>query len=143
MNLIPLPAFTDNYVWLLHDGQRALVVDPGDAQPVLAFLAQHRLQLNSILLTHHHPDHTGGVDTLRNDTGAAVYRPASERLPEPLTRLVEGDTVQALGLAYSRVHGRARAHGRPHRLRTAPSMGRRTPAVLWRHAVFGWLWAAF
>lgn len=101
MNLIPLPAFTDNYIWLLHDGQRALVVDPGDAQPVLASLAQHRLQLESILLTHHHPDHTGGVDALRNNTGAAVYGPATERLPEPLTRLTEGDTVQTLGLDFS------------------------------------------
>lgn len=101
MKLIPLPAFTDNYIWLLHDGQRALVVDPGDAQPVMACLAQHRLQLDSILLTHHHPDHTGGVDALRNDTGATVYGPASERLPEPLTRLVEGDMVQALGLTFT------------------------------------------
>lgn len=100
MKLIPLPAFQDNYLWLLHDGQRALVVDPGDAQPVLACLQRDRLQLEAILVTHHHPDHIGGLDELRDATGAAVYGPAHERIPEPLKRLVEGDTVQALGLEF-------------------------------------------
>jgi hydroxyacylglutathione hydrolase len=74
MKLIPLPAFQDNYLWVLHDGQKALVVDPGDAQPVLAFLQGERLQLDTILVTHHHPDHIGGVDELRNATGATVAR---------------------------------------------------------------------
>jgi glyoxylase-like metal-dependent hydrolase (beta-lactamase superfamily II) len=61
MKLIPLPAFQDNYLWVLHDGRRALVVDPGDAQPVHAFLQGEGLQLDTILVTHHHPDHVGGV----------------------------------------------------------------------------------
>ncbi len=65
MFLIPIPAFADNYLWLLHDGKRALVVDPGDAEPVLRTLEQHALQLESILVTHHHADHTGGVNALR------------------------------------------------------------------------------
>lgn len=99
MKLIPLPAFQDNYLWLLHDGHRALVVDPGDAQPVLACLQRDRLQLEAILVTHHHPDHIGGLDALRDATGAAVYGPARERIPQPLTRVTEGDVVQALGLA--------------------------------------------
>ncbi|MGH8857970.1 MAG: MBL fold metallo-hydrolase, partial [Polaromonas sp.] len=60
MFLIPIPAFADNYLWLLHDGKRALVVDPGDAGPVQRVLEQHALQLVSILVTHHHADHTGG-----------------------------------------------------------------------------------
>src|SRR5690606_1667071 len=80
MKLIPLPAFQDNYLWLLHDGQRALVVDPGDAQPVQAFLRQAGLQLDAILVTHHHADHTGGVDALREATGARVWGPARERI---------------------------------------------------------------
>src|SRR3954471_14472997 len=83
MNLIPLPAFQDNYLWLLHDGQRALVVDPGDAQPVRSFLAANGLQLDAILVTHHHADHTGGVDALRDETGARVYGPVAEKIPEP------------------------------------------------------------
>lgn len=100
MKLIPLPAFQDNYLWLLHDGQRALVVDPGDAQPVLERLRQDGLRLDAILVTHHHRDHTGGVDALREATGAVVYGPAREDIPEPLTRLSEGDEAVVLGLRF-------------------------------------------
>lgn len=100
MYLIPIPAFADNYLWLLHDGKRALVVDPGDAEPVLRALEQHALQLESILVTHHHADHTGGVDVLRQACGAKVYGPATERIPKPFTPLHGGDTVHALGLDF-------------------------------------------
>ncbi|ROZ77038.1 hydroxyacylglutathione hydrolase [Ramlibacter sp. WS9] len=100
MKLIPLPAFQDNYLWVLHDGHRAVVVDPGDAQPVLEFLQRDGLQLEAILVTHHHPDHIGGVDQLRDATGAKVYGPARERIPEPLTRLLERDAVTVLGLRF-------------------------------------------
>ena len=101
MLLIPLPAFADNYIWMVHDGHRAVVVDPGDAQPVMQALQQSGLQLDTILVTHHHQDHVGGVDALREATGAAVYGPASEDIPEPLVRLGTGDEVQALGLKFS------------------------------------------
>ena len=104
MNLIPLPAFQDNYLWLLHDGRRALVVDPGDAQPVLDCLAQNSLHLEAILVTHHHPDHVGGVDTLRGATGARVWGPARERIPEPFEPLADGDRIQALGLEWLRAN---------------------------------------
>jgi hydroxyacylglutathione hydrolase len=100
MNLIPIPAFDDNYLWLLHDGRRALVVDPGDAQPVLRMLQDRQLQLESILVTHHHADHTGGVDALREATGARVFGPARERIPQPFTPLQDGDTVRALDLDF-------------------------------------------
>lgn len=100
MKLIPLPAFQDNYLWLLHDGLRALVVDPGDAAPVLAALDEGGLQLEAILVTHHHPDHVGGVDALRDATGARVFGPAREHIPEPLQRLSEGDAIEVLGLRF-------------------------------------------
>jgi hydroxyacylglutathione hydrolase len=101
MKLIPLPAFQDNYLWVLHDGHRAVVVDPGDAQPVLDFLQRDGLQLEAILVTHHHPDHIGGVDAVRDATGAKVYGPARETIPQPLQRLAEGDTITVLGLTFN------------------------------------------
>ncbi len=100
MKLLALPAFSDNYIWLLHDKGRAVVVDPGQAQPVMDALAREQLQLEAILVTHHHDDHVGGVQALREHTGASVYGPARERMPEPLTRLQGGDRVQALGLDF-------------------------------------------
>ena len=112
MYLIPIPAFTDNYLWLLHDGKYALVVDPGEAAPVLQALAQHGLQLTAILVTHHHADHTGGDAALRDATGAQVYGPATESIPVPFTPLKEGDTVHALGLDFQvlDVHGHTAGH---------------------------------
>ena len=83
---------------MVHDERHALVVDPGDAQPVLEALQQLGLQLVTILVTHHHGDHTGGVAALREVTGAKVFGPAHEHMPEPLTRLTGGDQLQALGL---------------------------------------------
>ncbi|MFI5446187.1 hydroxyacylglutathione hydrolase [Polaromonas sp. UC242_47] len=100
MTLIPIPAFNDNYLWLLHDGRRALVVDPGDAQPVLCVLEANGLKLESILVTHHHADHTGGVDALREATGAKVVGPARESIPQPFQRLQDGDSVRALDLDF-------------------------------------------
>ena len=100
MNLLPLPAFTDNYIWMLHDGREAIVVDPGDAAPVVQALQRLGVQLRAILVTHHHPDHVGGVDALREATGAVVYGPARERIPEPCVRLTQGDTLSALGLHF-------------------------------------------
>ena len=100
LKIVAIPAFEDNYLWLLHDGQHALVVDPGDAAPVLDTLATLDLQLVAILVTHHHLDHTGGVAELRNKTTARVYGPAAENIPEPYAALAEGDAVEALGLSF-------------------------------------------
>lgn len=92
--MLPLPAFTDNYIWMLHDGRQAIVVDPGDAAPVVQALDDLGLGLQAILVTHHHADHVGGVDALREATGARVFGPARERIPEPLVRLAQGDVVE-------------------------------------------------
>ena len=100
MELIALPAFQDNYFWMLHDGRQALVVDPGEAAPVFAALREWGLTLANILVTHHHADHTGGVAELRAATGATVFGPARERIPEPLHPLQGGDHMQALGVDF-------------------------------------------
>jgi hydroxyacylglutathione hydrolase len=100
MKLNPLPAFDDNYIWMLHDNCRALVVDPGDAEPVMQALQSAGLQLEGILVTHHHQDHTGGVGYLREATGAKVYGPMTEPMPEPLTRLSGGQRIHLLGLEF-------------------------------------------
>jgi hydroxyacylglutathione hydrolase len=100
MNLRALPAFSDNYIWMVDHLGHALVVDPGDAQPVLQVLQGEGLKLDAILVTHHHPDHTGGVDALRQATGARVYGPAREDIPNPFEPQFEGTSVQALGLHF-------------------------------------------
>jgi len=100
MVLHPLPAFSDNYIWCLHDGRNALVVDPGEADGVLGWLHEQKLQLRTVLITHHHPDHTGGVDALRAATGAEIIGPMRERLPEPVRRVGGGEHIEALGLNF-------------------------------------------
>jgi hydroxyacylglutathione hydrolase len=100
MNLLALPAFADNYIWMLHDGHRAVVVDPGDAAPVHEALDRARLELAAILVTHHHADHVGGVDALRPRLRGPVYAPAHERIPQPNEPLNDGDTVEVLGLRF-------------------------------------------
>ena len=101
MNLIALPAFTDNYIWLLHDGTDAVVVDPGTAAPVCDALDRLKLRLSAILVTHHHDDHVGGIHGLRPRLQGCVYGPALEIIPEPLTRVRGGETVRALGLDFN------------------------------------------
>jgi hydroxyacylglutathione hydrolase len=98
--LIPLPAFEDNYVWMLVRGGEALVVDPGDAAPVLAALEARGLELAGILVTHHHGDHIGGLEALRSRLRGPVFAPARERIPGPVTPVRDGDRATVLGLAF-------------------------------------------
>ncbi|MDD2610714.1 MAG: hydroxyacylglutathione hydrolase [Giesbergeria sp.] len=101
MNLLPLPAFSDNYIWMLHDAGQALVIDPGDAAPVLQALDRLGLQLQAILVTHHHSDHVGGIAALCAATGATVYGPAREAMPAGTLPLHGGQQVKALGLSFA------------------------------------------
>jgi hydroxyacylglutathione hydrolase len=98
-----LPAFNDNYIWLLQEpsSKRCAVVDPGDAAPVQAWLETHPdWQLGDILITHHHFDHVGGVEQLKSATGARVAGPAAEKIPARDLNLHDNDEIDVLGLQF-------------------------------------------
>lgn len=90
IDIIPLPAFRDNYIWLLRRDNFAAVVDPGDAAVVEDYLDRHDLELCAILITHHHADHIGGVAALSARRNIPVFGPANERI-DGLTHPVRED----------------------------------------------------
>ena len=95
LEITPIPAFSDNYIWLLsHPGQpRVAVVDPGEAAPVQKALEARGLELGAILITHHHPDHVGGVEALAG-ANVPVYGPGSENIPARTHALQGGDQIE-------------------------------------------------
>lgn len=99
LSVLTVPAFKDNYLWLIHDGVHAAAVDPGDGAPILAALAEHGLTLTAILLTHHHADHIGGVPTLLARFPVPVFGPRNDRIDTVSVPLAEGDRVAVPGLA--------------------------------------------
>jgi hydroxyacylglutathione hydrolase len=96
LTVTPLPAFNDNYLWLLTRGREAAVVDPGDAAPVRRALDRHNLRLTAILVTHHHGDHVGGVLDLKSRTGATVFGPAGEDIQGLDVRVCDGEHIDVL-----------------------------------------------
>ena len=103
MNLNSIPAFQDNYIWVLsEDDGRCLIVDPGEAAPVLRAIEEHKWQPEAILLTHHHNDHVGGVQALRDAfPDVVVYGPAETQHKGTTQVVAEGDTVTVLGQDFS------------------------------------------
>ncbi len=100
-----LRAFTDNYIWAIHapsNPGHIVVVDPGDAKPVIHALSEHGWKLAGILVTHHHADHIGGVEQLLAEHSAPVFGPAREKIPGSPRWLREGDevTLPELGLRF-------------------------------------------
>jgi len=94
LEILPIPAFTDNYIWLLHNGTHAVVVDPGDATPVIKVLTDQSLTLNAILITHHHSDHIDGVSELIERYHPTVYAPEKEKFNFPHISVSENDKIQ-------------------------------------------------
>lgn len=94
LNIIPIPAFEDNYIWTVRDDQYCIVIDPGDAVPVIKYLQENKLSLLAILVTHHHRDHIGGINKLVELYNSPVYGPRLERIPHLTFPLGEGDVVE-------------------------------------------------
>lgn len=92
--VLAIPAFADNYLWLIHDDTHAAVVDPGDAAPVIETLKNQGLKLVAILLTHHHADHVGGVPELLAQYQVPVFGPKNSRIAGITQPVSEGDTVE-------------------------------------------------
>jgi len=91
----PIHAFNDNYIWCMHNNEQAIVVDPGDAEPVLAFLTSHHLKLAAVLITHHHADHTGGIAKLgTTHPGLPVIGPRGGHIRGITKSVSQGDTLQ-------------------------------------------------
>lgn len=103
MNLNSIPAFQDNYIWVLTNNEgRCLIVDPGDAKPVLDAIAEHNWQPEAILLTHHHQDHVGGVKELREHFPKIVVYGPAETQDKGTTQVVQdGETAFILGHEFS------------------------------------------
>ncbi len=102
LSVIPIPAFSDNYIWMLQAGNDTgvFVVDPGDAEPVLATLKSNNLTLAGILITHHHQDHTGGVEKLLSRFEVPVIGPRNTAIKGITRSVKDGDQVEILGLTF-------------------------------------------
>ena len=96
MNLTPLPALADNYIWVLENAGETWVVDPGDSRPVRDYLDTHQSALSGILITHHHRDHIGGVEALL-EKGMRVIGPARSALPYTTEKIQGGEQVRVAG----------------------------------------------
>jgi hydroxyacylglutathione hydrolase len=104
MEIVPVPAFSDNYLWLVHDEESGgtAVVDPGDPAPVLAEAERRGWRISEVWNTHWHGDHTGGNLAIKSATGARISGPANENIPGRDFALTEGSEVR-LGSHVGRV----------------------------------------
>ena len=97
IEVIPIKAFTDNYIWALVSKESVYVVDPGDPNPVLSFLEENDFILEGILITHHHFDHTGGIKTLVDKFNVPVFGPSGSNIEGISVELKENDSIQIFG----------------------------------------------
>lgn len=102
LNVIPLPAFDDNYIWIIHlpDKAKVIVVDPGDSDVVENYLADQQLELGAILVTHHHDDHVRGVKSLSNRRQVPVFGPGSSDISDITREVTDNDRIEFEGLCF-------------------------------------------
>lgn len=111
MNVIPLKAYSDNYIWCLKRGEELYCVDPGDAQPVLDFLLQSHLKLHGILITHHHLDHIGGIHELvKRYPNIQIFAPKDARIPCVTHPMPEKKKSLPYGLQMIEIPGHTSTH---------------------------------
>jgi len=104
LNIFPIHAFSDNYIWAItnNDSQSLYVVDPGQSEPVLNYIKEHNLQLEGILITHHHWDHTDGVKKLKQlYPNITIYGPQNSVFTDSDILLKQDDTIHILGESFN------------------------------------------
>ncbi|WP_313468319.1 hydroxyacylglutathione hydrolase [Carnobacterium sp.] len=111
MNIYPIKAFSDNYIWMIEEGTEAVVVDPGEAEGVMDYLEEQQLNLTAILLTHNHEDHIGGVkEILAKYPDTPVYGP-EETVPLANRIVQEGESFKLLGRNFQVIKTGGHTHG--------------------------------
>lgn len=114
LKVLPIPALRDNYIWVIHDGHAAAVVDPGEAQPIVAWLASRKMRLAAVLVTHHHGDHVAGVAALVALHGCPVFGPGNEGIAAVSRPVGDGDLIElaapAVRFQVISVPGHTRGH---------------------------------
>ena len=114
LNVHPIHAFSDNYIWVIHNQTHAAVIDPGIASPVIEYLQSKKLQLSAILITHHHHDHTGGNTELLQSFDVPVYGPHNESIATVSHPLLEGEQVNLAGMSLNLMVLDTPGHTRGH-----------------------------
>lgn len=111
MNIVPIKAFVDNYIWCLENNDELYCVDPGDAQPIIDFMAQQRLILRGILLTHHHLDHIGGTERLvQQYSDISVFAPNDDRIVDVTHRVPDKQHCLPFGFQVIEIPGHTKSH---------------------------------
>ncbi|AFT90323.1 hydroxyacylglutathione hydrolase [Paraburkholderia phenoliruptrix] len=117
LKYVPVPFHDDNFAWVVTDGTHAIVVDPGDAEPVVRYCRARRLAVSAVLLTHHHGDHTGGVEELLLSCGlphSPVYGPGHEHIECTTVGVYGGQRIQFSEPAFEALVIATPGHTRGH-----------------------------